>query len=105
MISSSYDSLQKVTRNLLADEVSLLNTTDEVPQQNSRFLIGTFPSRNPNNTAFGSANGAIAAWHFAQAWIQEFPHLLPNDMRLSLAAQSYGGRYGPAMFRSWEEQN
>lgn len=94
-----------MTWNLLTGEVELLNATDPVPEQNTTFLTGTFPSRNPNNTAFGSVNGAVAAWHFTQAWFQEFPHLLPNDTRLSLAAQSYGGRYGSAMFRVFEEQN
>ncbi|KAF1923975.1 carboxypeptidase S1-like protein B [Didymella exigua CBS 183.55] len=104
-VGFSYDTLQNVTRNLLTGEVTLLNATDPVPEQNTTFLTGTFPSRDPNNTAFGSVNGAVAAWHFTQAWFQEFPHLLPNDTRLSLAAQSYGGRYGPAMFRVFEEQN
>lgn len=82
-----------------------MSDTDPVPEQNATLLTGTFPSRNPNNTAFGSVNGAVAAWHFAQAWFQEFPHYLPNDTRISLAAQSYGGRYGPAMMSFWEEQN
>jgi carboxypeptidase C (cathepsin A) len=104
-VGFSYDTLQNVTRDLSTGRVTLLNATDPVPEQNSTFLTGTYPSRDPNNTAFGSVNGAVAAWHFAQAWFQEFPHLLPNDTRLSLAAQSYGGRYGPAMFTFWEEQN
>lgn len=104
-VGFSYDTLQNVTRNLLTGEVKLLNASNPVPEQNTTFLTGTYPSRDPNNTAFGSVNGAIAAWHFTQAWFQEFPHLLPNDTRLSLGAQSYGGRYGPAMFRVFEEQN
>ncbi|KAH7359954.1 carboxypeptidase-like protein S1 [Pyrenochaeta sp. MPI-SDFR-AT-0127] len=104
-VGFSYDTLQNVTRNLVNGTVKLLNDTDPVPEQNTTLLTGTFPSRKPNNTAFGSVNGAVASWHFAQAWFQEFPHYLPNDTRISLAAQSYGGRYGPAMMSFWEEQN
>jgi carboxypeptidase C (cathepsin A) len=102
---SSYDILSNVTRDLVTGRVTSLNATTPVPEQNSTLLTGTFPSRKPNNTAFGSVNGAVASWHFLQSWFQEFPHYLPNDTRISLAAQSYGGRYGPAMMSFWEEQN
>ncbi|KAL6705557.1 hypothetical protein ACN47E_006674 [Coniothyrium glycines] len=104
-VGFSYDYLQNVTRDLVTGRVNLLDDSDPVPEQNTTLLTGTYPSREPNNTAFGSVNGAVAAWHFAQAWFQEFPHYLPNDTRISLAAQSYGGRYGPAMLSFWEEQN
>ncbi|KAH7092930.1 carboxypeptidase-like protein S1 [Paraphoma chrysanthemicola] len=104
-VGFSYDTLQNVTRHLVTGRVTLLNETTPVPEQNSTLLTGTFPSRDPNNTAFGSVNGAVASWHFLQSWFQEFPHYLPNDTRVSLAAQSYGGRYGPAMMSFWEEQN
>ncbi|CAN9124618.1 unnamed protein product [Alternaria alternata] len=104
-VGFSYDTLQNITRDLVTGEVTLLNETTPVPEQNTTLLTGTFPSREANNTAFGSVNGAVAAWEFAQAWFQEFPHYLPNDTRISLAAQSYGGRYGPAMMSFWEEQN
>ncbi|PVH95835.1 carboxypeptidase-like protein S1 [Periconia macrospinosa] len=104
-VGFSYDTLQNVTMDLVNGRVTLLNETTEVPEQNSTLLTGTLPSREPNNTAFGSVNGAVASWHFLQSWFQEFPHYLPNDTRISLAAQSYGGRYGPAMMSFWEEQN
>merc|ERR1712137_613517 len=104
-VGFSYDTLQNITRDLVTGEVTLLNDTTPVPEQNTTFLTGIYPSREPNNTAFGSVNGAVAAWEFAQAWFQEFPHVVPNDTRISLAAQSYGGRYGPAMMSFWEEQN
>ncbi|KAI5358164.1 Putative peptidase S10, serine carboxypeptidase, alpha/Beta hydrolase [Septoria linicola] len=104
-VGFSYDTLQNVIRNLINNTVVLLNETDVVPPQNTTLLTGTFPSRVWENTAFGSRNGAIAAWHFAQAWFQEFPGYQPNDTRVSLAAQSYGGRYGPAMMTFFEEQN
>lgn len=104
-VGFSYDTLQNVTMNLLNGRVTNLNDTSPVPEQNNTLLTGTLPSRQPNNTAFGSVNGAVASWHFLQSWFQEFPHYLPNDTRISLAAQSYGGRYGPAMMSFWEEQN
>ncbi|EMD68990.1 hypothetical protein COCSADRAFT_155224 [Bipolaris sorokiniana ND90Pr] len=104
-VGFSYDTLTNVTRNLATGQVTVLNDTTPLPEQNTTFLTGTYPSRNPNTTFFGSVNGAVAAWEFAQAWFQEFPHIVPNDTRISLAAQSYGGRYGPAMMSFWEEQN
>ncbi|KAF2023941.1 carboxypeptidase-like protein S1 [Setomelanomma holmii] len=104
-VGFSYDTLQNVTRDLVTGRVTLLNDTTPTPEQNSTLLTGTFLSREPNNTASGSVNGAVTSWHFPQSWFQEFPHYLPNDTRISLAAQSYGGRYGPAMMSFWEAQN
>lgn len=104
-VGLSYDSLQNVTVDLDSGRVTVLNYTDPVPKQNSTLLVGTYPSQKANNTAFGSRNGAIALWHFAQAWFQEFPAYMPNDRRISIATESYGGRYGPAYFAFFEEQN
>ena len=104
-VGLSYDTLQNVTVNLQTGSVSVLNDTDRVPEQNSTLLVGTFPSQNVNDTAFGSLNGAIALWHFAQSFFQEFPAYMPNDSRISIATESYGGRYGPAYAAFFEEQN
>jgi hypothetical protein len=42
-------------------------------------------------------------WHFAQAWFQEFPEY--KGQSLSLSAFSYGGRYAPAIFDVFQQQN
>ncbi|RMZ16090.1 hypothetical protein D0862_01388 [Hortaea werneckii] len=130
-VGLSYDGLQNVTLDLLegdvfissfwemkkdnrlgAEEVDTLqwlnqtvNDTDPIPEQNSTFLVGTYPTRESNRTALGTENAAIALWHFAQTWFQEFPGYHPNDSRISIATESYGGRYGPAFAAFFEEQN
>lgn len=104
-VGLSYDTLQNVTVNLATGATTALNDTDPIPEQNSTFLVGTFPSLHANDTAFGSLNGARALWHFAQTWFQEFPAYTPNDSRISIATESYGGRYGPAYTAFFEEQN
>lgn len=104
-VGLSYDTLQNVTVNLRTGATTILNDTQPIPEQNSSFLVGTFPSQKANDTAFGSLNGARALWHFAQTWFQEFPAYMPNDSRISIATESYGGRYGPAYTAFFEEQN
>ncbi|EME43356.1 hypothetical protein DOTSEDRAFT_35633 [Dothistroma septosporum NZE10] len=104
-VGFSYDTLTNVTNNLILDEITILNATDPVPEQNATFLVGTYASQDSNQTALGSVNAAIAAWHFLQTWVQEFPAYMPNDNRISLATESYGGRYGPAFFAFFQEQN
>lgn len=95
-VGLSYDVLQNVTTNLLTGDITILNETDPIPEQNNTFYVGTYPSQDSNSTSFGSINAAYAMWHFAQTWFQEFPGYMPNDNRISIATESYGGRYGPA---------
>lgn len=104
-VGLSFDSLQNVTVNLETGKITKLNGSQPVPEQNSTFLVGTYPSQIANDTAIGSINGAHALWHFLQTWLQEFPAYAPNDSRVSLATESYGGRYGPAYSAFFEEQN
>lgn len=56
-------------------------------------------------TTQGTENSARALWNFAQVWFQEFPGYKPNDSRISIATESYGGRYGPAFAAYFQEQN
>jgi carboxypeptidase C (cathepsin A) len=104
-VGLSYDTLNHVENNLFTGEITLLNDTDPVPEQNSTLLVGTYPSQDSNNTALGTENAAFALWHFAQAWFQEFPYYKPNDDRVSIATESYGGRYGPGFTSFFERQN
>ncbi|EXJ73921.1 carboxypeptidase D [Cladophialophora psammophila CBS 110553] len=104
-IGFSYDILQNITLDLPSGNVSLLSDQGSIPEQNMTTMIGTFSSKNSNNTAFGSPSGARALWHFAQTWFQEFPRYRPKDNRVSVATESYGGRYGPLYAAFFEEQN
>ncbi|KAI1434959.1 carboxypeptidase S1 [Xylaria sp. CBS 124048] len=104
-VGFAYDVLQNFTRDLISGDKVRLDPGDEIPEQNTTQLVGTFASGNNTSTAQGSRNAAIALWHFAQAWFQEFPAYHPTDSRISLATESYGGRYGPAFVSFFEEQN
>ncbi|KAI5864095.1 serine carboxypeptidase [Durotheca rogersii] len=104
-VGFSYDTLQNVTRNLFTGQVTVLEPSDPIPEQSVALLVGTFPSQIQQQTARGSRNAAIALWHFAQAWFQEFPGYHPADSRVSISTESYGGRYGPAIAAFFQEQN
>ncbi len=104
-VGLSYDTLHNVTVDLASGETTLLSENGIIPEQNTTLLVGTLPSQDRNNTAQGSRNAAIAIWHFAQTWFQEFPGYRPNDSRVSIATESYGGRYGPAFAAFFQEQN
>ncbi|KAJ0159702.1 Carboxypeptidase S1 -like protein B [Colletotrichum tanaceti] len=95
-VGFSYDTLRNVTRNILDGSTQTLDASSPVPAQNVTFQTGTLASGNRNTTSRGSRNAAIALWHFSQVWFQEFPGYHPHDDRVSIATQSYGGRYGPA---------
>lgn len=84
----SYDSLANFTLDLISEDLKPIEDGDLVPEQNSTFLVGTFPTNNVNNTLHGSQNAAIAMWHFAQVWFQEFPGYHPSDSRISIATES-----------------
>ena len=88
-VGLSYDTLQNITNNLVTGDVEVLNDTTQAPEQNTTFLLGTYPSQDGNQTALGSVNAAKAAWHFLQTFTQEFPAYHPNDSRISIATESY----------------
>ncbi|KAI2777212.1 carboxypeptidase S1-like protein B [Daldinia loculata] len=104
-VGLSYDTLQNITENLVTGQTLKIDETDTIPEQNATLLVGTYPSLSRNQTAKGTRNAAIAFWHFAQTWFQEFPGYHPNDSRVSIATESYGGRYGPEFAAFFEEQN
>ncbi|KAK2841544.1 hypothetical protein FQN49_006154 [Arthroderma sp. PD_2] len=104
-VGLSYDTLANFTRNLVTNTYTELQPGDPIPEQNATLLVGTSTSHNVNNTSRGAQYGAVALWHFAQVWFQEFPGYHPRDSRISLSTESYGGRYGPAYFAFFEEQN
>ena len=107
-VGFSWDKLIKATINRVSDEPSpfeLIKHEHHVPPNNSTFQAGTFSSQDGRKSANGTQNAARALWHFAQVWFQEFPDYKPNNDAISLFAESYGGRYGPAIVSFFEEQN
>ncbi|KAI0123686.1 carboxypeptidase C [Xylariales sp. AK1849] len=76
-----------------------------VPETNTTSFVGTFSSLNSSFTANSTQYAAHAFWHFVQTWFFEFPHYKPVDNRISLWAESYGGRYGPAFSRFLHQEN
>jgi carboxypeptidase C (cathepsin A) len=106
-VGLSWDVLKNGTQDLTDPDgnVTISDFSKGVPKQNDTFLVGTFPSQNLNSSANGTTNAARALWHFAQVWFQTFPDYKPNDDRISIWTESYGGRYGPAFTSFFEEQN
>ncbi|KAL8364791.1 hypothetical protein RB595_003864 [Gaeumannomyces hyphopodioides] len=103
-VGFSYNTLVNVTVDLFGGPKPIL-PDQPIPAQNTTLRVGTYPSADKDNTSLGSVNGAIALWHFFQVFLTEFPGYQPNDDRFSIATQSYGGRYGPAMAGFFELQN
>ena len=108
----SYDTLSNGTLNTgnlegfpVEPRIVLANFSDGVPEQNNTFFVGTFPSQNQTLTANSTSHAAIALWHFAQTWFQEFPFYKPRDEKISIWTESYGGIYGPAFTTFFENQN
>ena len=102
-----YDVLSNGTQDLLdpSGDVVISDFADGVPEQNTTFLVGTFPSQIISSSVNGTSNAARALWHFAQVWFQTFPEYKPNDDRVSIWTESYGGKYGPAFAAFFQEQN
>ena len=104
-VGFSWDILTNGTLNLTSYAIKPQDFSNGVPEQNNSFLVGTFPSQNPGNTANDTQNAAKALWHFAQTWFQEFPEYKPNNDAISIFTESYGGHYGPVFSTLFEEQN
>lgn len=88
-VGFSYDRLQNITSNLATDTVSLLELNDDIPEQNTTFLVGTSSSHESNNTAQGVRNAGKAVWHFMQTFTQEFPEYQPNNSKIHVTAESF----------------
>jgi carboxypeptidase C (cathepsin A) len=104
-VGFSYDTLNNGTYDAVTQNITLFNSTDPIPEQNNTLYTGTFPSTDQYSTANDTQNSARALWHFAQEWFQEFPAYKPNDNRISIWTESYGGRYGPSFTAYFQEQN
>lgn len=85
--------------------ITALTNGQSPPAQTYTKLVGTFPSNKASFTANSTDNAAKALWHFAQVFFTEFPDYKPNNNRISIWTESYGGRYGPATAAFFQEQN
>jgi carboxypeptidase C (cathepsin A) len=79
--------------------------SDGVPSINLTSRVGTLSSQNVSQTVNSTAQAGHALWHFMQTWFFEFPLYKPDNDRVSLWAESYGGHYGPRFMRFFQEQN
>ncbi|KAL6851150.1 hypothetical protein ACO1O0_008278 [Amphichorda felina] len=106
-VGFSYDEPTNVTYEAVAGDFNIVPTdfSTSVPESNYTHRVGTSSSQDLSHTANTTAQAAHALWHFAQTWFSEFPHYKPNDDRISMWAESYGGHYGPGFFRFFQEQN
>ena len=102
-VGFSYNSLQNYTVDLLSNEFIELNNVDEVPKQNTTFLVGTFSKAGEANVVSTLTAAAASTWHFLQIWVQEFPRYEPKDRKINLATD--GGSSGPTFFDFFERQN
>ncbi|KAK4033943.1 Alpha/Beta hydrolase protein [Parachaetomium inaequale] len=103
----SYDRLVNgtVDETLLPYDVTPLAPGAPVPELNSTFLLGTFPSQNPMSTANTSSTAALATWHFMQIWLKQFPQYKPSENKISIWSESYGGHYGPTFANFFSKQS
>lgn len=105
----SYDILTNVTIRLDGHGEPAITPTvfrdDQIPETNYTYQIGTMGSQNMSQTTNTTERAAHALWHFLQTWVFEFPHYKPSNDRISLWAESYGGKYGPGFFHFFQEQN
>jgi carboxypeptidase C (cathepsin A) len=98
-VGFSYDVLTNVTVDLLQEgelkKMIPADFTDGVPEQNNTFYVGTAGSQSLGKTANTTVHAAHAL----------FPGYKPNDDRVSLWTESYGGHYGPGFFKFFQQQN
>ncbi|KAI0120715.1 Alpha/Beta hydrolase protein [Xylariales sp. AK1849] len=105
-VGFSYDKLINGT----VDEVmSPFGVTPQSPlgpaNLTTTILPGIFSSQDPLSTANTTLQAALAAWHFMQTWVTEFPNYQPKDNKFSIWTESYGGHYGPTFSDFFESQN
>ena len=109
-VGYSYDILTNVTTSLASGpffgiDIKPANFSEGVPEQNLTFLVGTTGSQRRSHTANSTEHAAVALWHFAQTWFEDFPQYKPQDEQISLFTESYGGHYGPVFVSHFMHQN
>ena len=103
-VGYSYDIPTNVTLDMISGNITVSDFSDGIPEQNNTFFVGTGSSQKTSNTANSTAHAAHALWHFAQVWFEEMPSYKPNDEKISIWTESYGGHYGPRIATLFEEK-
>lgn len=84
-VGFSYDTLFNGTFDILESDAMEGNTSPihlgdfsdgVIPEQNSTFYVGTFASQNATRAPNSTAHAAVALWHFAQTWFEEYVDML-----------------------------
>ncbi len=114
-VGLSYDTATNGSLNLLDNTFSVPPISLPRTQPAYTFLNGSFASQNPTFSANTSAIAAQATWHFLQTFLASFPQYNPGNrpnstdrngnVGVNLFTESYGGKYGPAMAKVFEEHN
>jgi carboxypeptidase D len=104
-VGFSYDVATNGTFDQIASAWDVSKWKHGVPEQNNTFYVGTTASGKSSAAANSTEDAARSLWHFAQTWFSEFPEYKPNDDRVSIWTESYGGRYGPSFSAFFQEQN
>ena len=111
----SFDSLTNGSLNLLSGNFTYPPTSIPETQPAYTFLNGTSSSDNPAAMINTSQSAATTTWNTLQAFLQTFPQysrplngsasLATTDIGINLFAESYGGRYGPAIASYFQKQS
>ncbi|KAK2841667.1 hypothetical protein FQN49_006024, partial [Arthroderma sp. PD_2] len=104
-VGFSYDVPTNITVDGTNGKLSIADFSNGVTEQNNTLFVGTYSSQVQPSAANNTQNAARSMWHFAQVWFQEFPEYKPNNDKVSIWTESYGGRYGPAFSAYFQEQN
>ncbi|KAK5698232.1 hypothetical protein LTR97_007193 [Elasticomyces elasticus] len=113
----SYNTLVRSTFNAI--DVDAEGTSDtgilsfdayngSVPEANSTFLYGIFPSQNVNHTANSTAIVARTLWHFSQAWFGSFPEWTKErkvNKKVAIWGNSHAGYWVPNTAAYIQSQN
>ncbi|KAA8893057.1 Alpha/Beta hydrolase protein [Sphaerosporella brunnea] len=105
----SYDFIGNFTVSRHEGEI-IAPLTGTPPETNSTFFVGKLASQIQENTANTTATAAETLWHSLQGWVRGFPHHHWKSPRrpkryMSIWAQSYGGKFGPALGAFIQHQN
>lgn len=109
----SYDRLVNGTLDLLTQTLAYPPDAASSGKLPRTQLDGVFASNHAATTANTSQLAAESVWHFLQGFLATFPQYRrplngtvgSPDLAVNLFTESYGGRYGPAIGRFFEEQN
>lgn len=123
-VGLSYDSPTNASLDLFTGRIYEPPTAPEHDLPDFMYLTGTFKTANEKTsgsqpaTANTSEIAAAATWHFLQTWLATFPQYNPAtrpnatipdaDLEaagIHLFAESYGGKYAPALASYLEEKN